>query len=129
MAKAATKTQKTPSMSLPKGKPQTSPIVPLITVKRAAILGRNPKLKDPAFRVRDFLVDAGLGKTIIERPRNSTIFSQGDTADAAFYIQKGKVKISVVSAQGKEATVAVLGVGAFVGEDCIATTHPSRLIT
>jgi CRP/FNR family transcriptional regulator, cyclic AMP receptor protein len=100
-----------------------------ITVKRAALLGRNRGMRDKAFRAADFLVDAGLGKTILERPKNATIFSQGDTADAVFYIQKGKVKIAVVSAQGKEATVAVLSVGDFVGEDCIATTHPLRLLT
>jgi CRP-like cAMP-binding protein len=64
-----------------------------------------------------------------ERPKDAVIFSQGDAADAVFYIQKGKVKIAVVSAQGKEATVAVLSVGDFVGEDCIATTHPLRLLT
>src|SRR5213075_1626717 len=48
---------------------------------------------------------------------------------AVFYIQKGKVKVAVVSKQGKEATVAVLGSAEFVGEDCIATTHPLRLVT
>jgi len=108
---------------------QTSPIIPTITVKRAALLGRNRRMRDSGFRAADFLADAGLGKTVLERPKNATIFSQGDTADAVFYIQKGKVKIAVVSAQGKEATVAVLGVGDFVGEDCIATTHPLRLLT
>jgi CRP/FNR family cyclic AMP-dependent transcriptional regulator len=74
-------------------------------------------------------VDAGLGKQVIEHPRTSTIFSQGDSADSVFYIQKGKVKIGVVSAEGKEATVAVLTAGEFVGEDCIASTHPLRLVT
>jgi CRP-like cAMP-binding protein len=108
---------------------QASPTAPTITVKRAASLGRNRRMRDTGFRAADFLVDAGLGKTVLERPKNATIFSQGDTADAVFYIQKGKVKIAVVSAQGKEATVAVLGVGDFVGEDCIATTHPLRLLT
>jgi CRP-like cAMP-binding protein len=70
-----------------------------------------------------------LGKVIVERAKDGTIFSQGDAADAVFYIQKGKVKIAVVSARGKEATVAILGAGQFVGEDCIATTHPLRLLT
>jgi CRP-like cAMP-binding protein len=103
--------------------------IPLITIKKAVLIGRNRRMKDSGFRAADFLVDAGLGKTVIERPKDATIFSQGDPADAVFYIQKGKVKIAVVSAQGKEATVAVLGVGDFVGEDCIATTHPLRLLT
>jgi CRP-like cAMP-binding protein len=81
------------------------------------------------FNTAEFLANTGLGKVVIERPRHSTIFSQGDTADAVFYIQKGKVKIAVVSAQGKEATVAVLSVGEFVGEDCIPSSHPVRLVT
>ena len=66
---------------------------------------------------------------IESRAKNETVFSQGDIADAVFYIQKGKVKIAVVSAHGKEATIAVLNVGEFVGEDCIATTQPLRLVT
>ncbi|MCU1286732.1 MAG: transcriptional regulator, Crp/Fnr family [Acidobacteriales bacterium] len=106
-----------------------SAAVPLITIKKAVAIGRTRRMKQSVFPVADFLNDAGLGKSILERPKNSTIFSQGDPADAVFYIQKGKVKIAVVSAQGKEATVAVLGVGDFVGEDCIATTHPLRLLT
>jgi len=81
------------------------------------------------FDVASFLAEAGLGKVIVERAKDGTIFSQGDAADAVFYIQKGKVKIAVVSARGKEATVAILGAGQFVGEDCIATTHPLRLLT
>src|SRR5947209_5904592 len=103
--------------------------IPLITIKKAVAIGRTRRMKDSGFRAADFLNDAGLGKSVLERPKDATIFSQGDPADAVFYIQKGKVKIAVVSAQGKEATVAVLGVGDFVGEDCIATTHPLRLLT
>lgn len=81
------------------------------------------------FEAADFLAKAGLGKIIVEREKGATVFSQGEPADAVFYIQKGKVKISVVSAQGKEATVAILGEGEFIGEDCIVTTHPLRLVT
>lgn len=124
-----TPTYQAPAKPAADGNPHALSIVPQITVKRAAALGRNRRITDPAFRVVDFLVDAGLGKTVVERPRNATIFYQGDTADAVFYIQKGKVKIAVVSKQGKQATVAVLGVGDFVGEECIATTHPVRLLT
>jgi CRP/FNR family transcriptional regulator, cyclic AMP receptor protein len=81
------------------------------------------------FDAAQFLAKAGLSKVIVDYPKDATIFSQGDTADAVFYIQKGKVKLAVVSPQGKEATVAVLSAGEFVGEDCIATAHPLRLIT
>ena len=80
------------------------------------------------FDAADFLASAGLGKVIVERAKGATVFSQGESADAVFYIQKGKVKIAVVSAQGKEATVAILGPGEFLGEDCIVTSHPSRLV-
>jgi CRP/FNR family cyclic AMP-dependent transcriptional regulator len=103
--------------------------IPVITIKQAVSIGRNRRMKDTVFRAADFLADAGLGKAVVEHSKDSTIFSQGDSADAVFYIQKGKVKIAVVSEQGKEATVAVLGIGDFVGEDCIATTHPLRLLT
>lgn len=89
----------------------------------------NGHAKKLGFDAAGFLAKAGLSKVIAEYPKNNTIFSQGDTADEVFYIQKGKVKLAVVSPQGKEATVAVLSSGDFAGEDCIATTHPLRLIT
>ncbi len=87
------------------------------------------RIKEVGFRAADFLKDAGLGKVVTDYKKDSTIFSQGDPAVHIFYVQKGKVKIGVVSAEGKEATVAVLGAGEFVGEDCIASTHPLRLVT
>jgi CRP/FNR family cyclic AMP-dependent transcriptional regulator len=81
------------------------------------------------FRAADFLAQAGLDRVILEQAKDATIFSQGDPADAVFYVQKGKIKIAVVSSQGKEATVAILNTGDFVGEDCIATSRPLRLVT
>jgi CRP/FNR family cyclic AMP-dependent transcriptional regulator len=60
--------------------------------------------------------------------QNGVIFSQGDPADAIFYIQKGKVKLTVLSKQGKEAVVAILGVGDFFGEGCLAG-QPLRMAT
>jgi CRP-like cAMP-binding protein len=84
---------------------------------------------ETGFDAGDFLTKSGLNKAIVEFAKNSTVFSQGDVANAVYYIQKGKVKLTVVSPQGKEATVAVLSVGEFVGEDCIATSHPVRLVT
>ncbi len=59
-------------------------------------------------------------------PKRSTIFTQGDIADAVFFIQKGKVKITVVSDQGKEAVVAVMNTGEFCGEGCLAA-QPRRI--
>jgi CRP/FNR family cyclic AMP-dependent transcriptional regulator len=67
-----------------------------------------------------FLAKAGTGRTLSKYPKDLVVFSQGDAADAVFYIQKGKVKITVVSERGKEAVVAVLGPHEFCGEGCLA---------
>lgn len=67
-----------------------------------------------------FLSKVGKGKTTLESPKKHTIFSQGDAAEAVFYIQTGKVKLTVVSQQGKEAVIAILERGAFFGESCLA---------
>jgi CRP/FNR family transcriptional regulator, cyclic AMP receptor protein len=72
------------------------------------------------FDPSDFLAQAGAGRTIAAYRKAGVIFTQGDEADAVFYIQKGKVKLTVVSTQGKEAVVAVLGMGEFCGEGCLA---------
>ena len=65
---------------------------------------------------------------MFKHPKNQVVFSQGDPADSVFYIQKGKVKITVVSEQGKEAVVAVLGPDEFCGEGCLAG-QPRRMAT
>jgi CRP-like cAMP-binding protein len=70
----------------------------------------------------------GVGKTIIEFHKNQTVFSQGDVAQAVFYIQSGKVKLTVMSEQGKEAVVAILEPGQFFGEGCM-NGHPKRIAT
>src|SRR5436305_8127742 len=70
------------------------------------------------FSPADFLATAGLGKVIVEVPKGDHIFSQGDPADSVFYIQKGKVKVSVVSKQGKEAVVTLVNSGELLGEEC-----------
>jgi CRP/FNR family transcriptional regulator, cyclic AMP receptor protein len=67
-----------------------------------------------------FLSKIGAGRTIKDYEKNGTIFAQGDAADAVFFIQKGKAKLAVVSPQGKEAVVALLGTGDFFGEGCLA---------
>ena len=72
------------------------------------------------FDPQTFLAKVGSGKTSLTSPKKHTIFSQGDAAEAVFYIQAGKVKLTVVSKQGKEAVVAVLGRGSFLGESCLA---------
>jgi CRP/FNR family transcriptional regulator, cyclic AMP receptor protein len=75
-----------------------------------------------------FLAKTGEGKTISEYRKDEVVFSQGDAADAVFYIQQGKVKLTVVSEQGKEAVIAILGPGQFFGEGCL-NGHPLRIAT
>ena len=68
-----------------------------------------------------FLTKIGRGRSLADYQKNQKVFSQGDSADAVFYIQKGQVKLTVVSREGKEAVVAILGVdNPFLGEGCLA---------
>jgi CRP-like cAMP-binding protein len=78
-----------------------------------------PKTKQP-FDPKVFLARVGKGKTHANYAKNHKVFGQGDAAEAILYIQKGKVKLTVVSKQGKEAVVAVLRAGDFFGEGCMA---------
>jgi CRP/FNR family cyclic AMP-dependent transcriptional regulator len=78
------------------------------------------KKRRPTFDPKSFLAEVGEGRTISQYRKDQIVFSQGDPADAVFYIQKGKVKVTVVSDQGKEAVVAILGAGEFCGEGCLA---------
>ena len=71
------------------------------------------------FNPRAFLAKVGDGKTMSKYRKDQTIFTQGDIADTIYYIQKGKVKIVVVSDQGKEAVVAILEADQFFGEGCL----------
>jgi CRP/FNR family transcriptional regulator, cyclic AMP receptor protein len=78
------------------------------------------RARTPSFNPQLFLTKVGKGKTSLTSHKKHTIFSQGDAAEAVFYIQAGKVKLTVVSQQGKEAVVAILERGAFFGESCLA---------
>src|SRR5713226_5340685 len=72
-----------------------------------------------SFDPQVFLATVGVARTITECPKDYKIFSQGDPADAVFYIQQGRVKLKVKSKQGKEAVIAILGAGDFLGEACL----------
>ena len=74
----------------------------------------------PTFDPKAFLARIGDGRSTAMYGKEDVVCSQGDAADAVFYIQKGKVKVSVVSEQGKEAVIAILHKGDFFGEGCIA---------
>ena len=80
------------------------------------------------FDVKTFLATVNGGRTISKYRENQIIFSQGDPADSVFYVQEGKVKVTVLSEQGKEAVVAIHGKGDFFGEGCL-TGQLRRLAT
>jgi CRP/FNR family cyclic AMP-dependent transcriptional regulator len=96
----------------------------VIEPKEAAVEKRTRDIFDP----KTFLAKVGAGKTILEFHKNQHVFEQGDVADTVFYIQRGKVKLTVVSDQGKEAVVAILEPGQFFGEGCM-NGHPLRIAT
>jgi CRP/FNR family transcriptional regulator, cyclic AMP receptor protein len=86
------------------------------------------KSRKAAFDPKIFLARVGDGKTISKYQKDQIVFSQGDVADAVFYIQKGKIKLTVVSERGKEAVVGILEPGHFFGEGCL-NGHPLRVTT
>jgi CRP-like cAMP-binding protein len=76
--------------------------------------------RQPSFDPKSFLAKIGDGRGIGKYRKDQIVFSQGELADAVFYVQKGKVKLTVVSEQGKEAVIAILGTDEFFGEGCLA---------
>lgn len=76
--------------------------------------------QNSSFDVEAFLAKVDGGKALSKYAKNTVVFSQGDPADAVFYIQKGQVNFRVVSGQGKEAVIALLEAGSFFGEGCLA---------
>jgi CRP/FNR family cyclic AMP-dependent transcriptional regulator len=77
-----------------------------------------PRQRAVLFNPETFLGIVGSGKTILKAKKNQILFSQGDASDAVFYVQQGKVKLTVVSSKGKEAIIAVLEPTNFFGEGC-----------
>jgi len=96
----------------------------LVELKEAPMVKPAKDMFDPKI----FLAKVGAGKAILEFHKNQNVFEQGDVADTVFYIQKGKVKLTVLSEQGKEAVVAILGPGQFFGEGCM-NGHKLRIST
>lgn len=81
-----------------------------------------------SFDPKAFLAKVGEGKTILDYRKDQVVFAQGDAADTVFYIQKGRVKVVVISEQGKEAVVGILGPDQFFGEGCM-NGHSVRIAT
>jgi CRP-like cAMP-binding protein len=80
---------------------------------------------DPA----TFLAGTGAGKAVVHLKEKDIFFSQGDPAHSVFYIRDGQVNLTAVSQNGKEATIAQLGEGDFIGEECVAPDHRTRIAT
>lgn len=94
--------------------------------------GKSSTLKDgksAKFDTDAFLAHAGLGRRIVDLKPKQTFFSQGDPADSVFYLQEGRAKLTVVSENGREATIALLSAGDFIGEEALATVPGLRLAT
>ena len=94
---------------------------------------QTPKLQpsngDTAFDPETFLASAGLGRKVLNLKKNETAYAQGDRSDTIFYVQTGRLRVTVTSANGKEATIALVGAREFLGEDCMVSAHPLRLAT
>jgi CRP/FNR family transcriptional regulator, cyclic AMP receptor protein len=92
--------------------------------RAASVSGKSraalPKKGKTSFDPKTFLTRVGDGRSLAKYRKSQIVFSQGEIGDAVFYIQKGKVKVTVVSEQGKEAVVAILGTDEFFGEGCLA---------
>ena len=90
----------------------------------SSVFGRDSELyvasAETQFSPKDFLAKVGGGRTILQYRKKAAIFAQGEAADSVFYIHKGKVKVTVISEQGREAVVAILGKDEFCGEGCLA---------
>lgn len=79
-----------------------------------------------SFDVKMFLANVGQGRKIVRVHKKQQVYVQGEVCDAIFYVQKGKVKLTVVSKTGKESTIAILGPTDFFGEGCLAS-QPQRM--
>ena len=86
------------------------------------------KTRKAAFDPKLFLAKVGDGKAISKYQKDQTVFRQGEVADAVFYIQSGKIKLTVISERGKEAVVGILEPRHFFGEACL-NGHPLRITT
>ena len=87
------------------------------------------QFSQPAFDASTFLASAGLGRRIVQLESRETFFCQGDPAESVFYLQKGRAKVTVVSAVGKEASITLVNAGEFVGQGALAAVPGLRLST
>ncbi len=88
-----------------------------------------PKNGGTVFDPEAFLTRTGVGKHVLNLKKNEMAYAQGDLADAIFYVQKGQLRVTVTSANGKEATIALVSAREFLGEDCMISALPVQLAT
>jgi CRP-like cAMP-binding protein len=105
----------------------------MCAVKKEAILMTHSGIHsidgEPRFDLAHFLACAGVGRRIVHYDPKGALFSQGDSADCVFYLQSGRLRVTVVSANGKEATITLLSAGDFIGEDSLAGIAEHRSVT
>ncbi len=101
-----------------------------------ARLGPDPRISmvgsknsSTRFDAKTFLANSGVGKKILNLKKDETAYAQGDPADAIFYVQEGRLRVTVTSANGKEATISLVEAGQFLGENSMASAHPLHLAT
>jgi CRP-like cAMP-binding protein len=87
------------------------------------------ELEKPVFDAEKFLASAGLGRRIVTLRENEIFFSQGEAADSVFYLQNGRAKLTVVSRNGKKATITLISAGEFVGEESLASVGALHMAT
>jgi CRP-like cAMP-binding protein len=86
-------------------------------------------IAEPAFDPESFLESSGIGRRIVELKAKQSFFMQGDVADCVYYLRKGRAKVTIVSNEGKEATITLLSPREFVGEESLASVGGRRLTT
>jgi CRP-like cAMP-binding protein len=87
------------------------------------------KVRSMTFDLANFLVTAGAGRRIVQLQPKQAFFSQGSSADSIFYLQRGRAKLTVVSRDGKEATIALLAAGEFIGDESLASVGGMHMAT
>src|ERR1022692_4526148 len=121
-----TRSQSRPAKRIPSANSVRSakPAAGEVKPSRLQVSKPQPKNGGAVFDPETFLTQTGLGRTVLSLQKHEQAFSQGDPADAVFYVQKGQLKVTVISKNGKEATLALLAAGQFLGEDCMVLAHP-----
>jgi CRP/FNR family cyclic AMP-dependent transcriptional regulator len=97
-----------------------------VSIRSTTPMNRSSK---PSFNIKEYLTSDGPGRKIVQIPANDLFFSQGDKANSAFYLHKGRAKLTVISHSGKEATIMLATVGDFLGEESVAGAGGLRLGT